>query len=62
MARKTTAPRAAKKTAPATPPPCEPCEGSGQVAITVRVGRKRRPVGQQDGICLTCLGTGQADS
>ncbi|MFD6993520.1 hypothetical protein [Streptomyces sp. NPDC059943] len=60
MARKTTT--RTKKTAPVEPPPCEPCKGSGQVAITVRVGRKRRPVGQQDGICLTCFGTGQADS
>ncbi|MFI6695929.1 hypothetical protein ACIBLA_30115 [Streptomyces sp. NPDC050433] len=61
MARKTTT-GTARKTAPATPPPCEPCKGTGQVAITVRVGRKRRPVGQQDGICLTCFGTGTADS
>ncbi|WP_381796241.1 hypothetical protein [Streptomyces niveus] len=60
MARKTTTPRPANKTAPAKPPPCEPCKGSGQVAVTVRVGRKHRPVGQQDGICLTCFGTGEA--
>jgi DnaJ-class molecular chaperone len=58
VAAKKTTPRRAKKTAPAKPLPCEPCKGSGQVAITVRVGRKRRPVGQQDGICLTCFGTG----
>ncbi|MFD8409527.1 hypothetical protein ACFV1G_33195 [Streptomyces anulatus] len=45
---------------PATPEPvtCSPCDGSGMVAATVRVGRKRRPVGQQDGLCLNCLGTG----
>jgi hypothetical protein len=30
------------------------------VAATVRVGRKRRPVGQQDGLCLNCLGSGLA--
>ncbi|WP_097885720.1 hypothetical protein [Streptomyces sp. st140] len=44
--------------APAEPVPCQPCGGSGNVAITVRVGRKRRPVGQQDGLCLNCLGDG----
>ncbi|WP_432112628.1 hypothetical protein [Streptomyces sp. YPW6] len=44
-----------------TPPSqvvCSPCDGSGMVAATVRVGRKRRPVGQQDGLCLNCLGSG----
>ncbi|WP_324794271.1 hypothetical protein SJX93_16200 [Streptomyces cyaneofuscatus] len=44
--------------APVEPAPCQPCGGSGNVAITVRVGRKRRPVGQQDGLCLNCLGEG----
>ncbi|MFE1731368.1 hypothetical protein ACFW6X_14565 [Streptomyces bacillaris] len=44
--------------APAEPVVCSPCDGSGMVAATVRVGRKRRPVGQQDGLCLNCLGTG----
>ncbi|MGP3636847.1 hypothetical protein ACTU45_26410 [Streptomyces sp. 24-1644] len=37
---------------------CQPCGGNGTVAATVRVGRKRRPVGQQDGLCLNCLGSG----
>ncbi|WP_098899472.1 hypothetical protein [Streptomyces sp. st77] len=40
------------------PASCQPCGGTGNVAITVRVGRKRRPVGQQDGLCLNCLGSG----
>ncbi|MGW3927762.1 hypothetical protein ACWECC_06640 [Streptomyces microflavus] len=40
------------------PASCQPCGGSGNVAITVRVARKRRPVGQQDGLCLNCLGSG----
>ncbi|OKJ23954.1 hypothetical protein AMK21_03125 [Streptomyces sp. CB00316] len=44
--------------APAEPASCQPCGGTGNVAITVRVGRKRRPVGQQDGLCLNCLGSG----
>ncbi|MFC8728503.1 hypothetical protein [Streptomyces bacillaris] len=44
--------------APAEPSVCSPCDGSGLVAATVRVGRKRRPVGQQDGLCLNCLGSG----
>ncbi|MEU9745258.1 hypothetical protein [Streptomyces niveus] len=61
MARKTTT-RTARKTTPPKPPSCTPCKGSGQVAVTVRVGRRRRPVGEQDGICLTCFGTGIADS
>ncbi|MGW7709819.1 hypothetical protein [Streptomyces sp. NPDC054771] len=47
-----------KTPAPAQPAECEPCGGTGNVAVTVRVGRKRRPVGQQDGLCLNCLGTG----
>jgi len=42
------------------PPKCGPCDGTGEVAITVRVGRKRRPAGQQSGICLACFGTGHA--
>ncbi|WP_030854936.1 hypothetical protein [Streptomyces griseus] len=46
------------KNVPPAPAVCSPCDGSGMVAATVRVGRKRRPVGQQDGICLNCLGSG----
>ncbi|WP_328438536.1 hypothetical protein OHA71_17870 [Streptomyces sp. NBC_00444] len=42
------------------PKPCEPCRGTGEVARTVHVGRKRRAVGQQTGICLACFGTGEA--
>ncbi|MFG2462457.1 hypothetical protein ACGFWE_36085 [Streptomyces sp. NPDC048523] len=54
---------AASKTT--TPPPVEPakcptCKGSGEISRAVHVGRKRRPVGQQTGICLTCLGSGEA--
>ncbi|WP_208783118.1 hypothetical protein [Streptomyces griseorubiginosus] len=37
---------------------CPVCHGTGEVARTVRVGRKRRAVGEQSGICLNCLGTG----
>ncbi|MFK0183513.1 hypothetical protein ACIQV1_04775 [Streptomyces rubiginosohelvolus] len=48
------------KNTPPEPVVCSPCDGSGMVAATVRVGRKRRPVGQQDGICLNCLGSGTA--
>lgn len=54
---KTTARRPAK---PAEQPKCEVCKGTGQVAVTVRFGRKHRPVGQQEGMCLSCFGTGQA--
>ncbi|MFF4558600.1 hypothetical protein [Streptomyces sp. NPDC001422] len=42
------------------PPKCGPCKGTGEVARPVHVGRKRRPVGEQAGICLACFGTGEA--
>ncbi|WP_405779875.1 hypothetical protein [Streptomyces sp. NBC_00859] len=48
------------KAAPVEEPKCEPCGGTGNVPVTVRVGRKRRPVGTQDGLCLNCFGTGTA--
>ncbi|MFE6893920.1 hypothetical protein [Streptomyces sp. NPDC057694] len=50
-----------EKPAPAPPSTaCPTCKGSGEVARTVRVGRKHRVVGQQSGLCLTCLGSGEA--
>ncbi|MFH8375235.1 hypothetical protein ACH4A7_17125 [Streptomyces cyaneofuscatus] len=60
MATKRTTTKPPTTTAPSSvePVPCQPCGGTGNVAITVRVGRKRRPVGQQDGLCLNCLGEG----
>lgn len=53
---------AAKKRAPAMPAAkeCPTCKGTGEVARTVRVGRKRRVVGEQNGLCLGCLGSGEA--
>jgi len=52
--------RAAAKTPPVpVPVPCEPCQGTGLVSKTVRVGRRHRNVGDQQGACLTCWGTGQ---
>jgi DnaJ-class molecular chaperone len=59
MARKTTA-RPAKPAAVAEPVPeeCPTCKGTGTVAVTVHVGRRHRIVGQQDGMCLACFGTG----
>ncbi|MGY4918029.1 hypothetical protein ACWD9K_22850 [Streptomyces sp. 900116325] len=56
--KRTTAPKTAKASAPAEPAKCQPCGGTGTVAATVRVGRKRRPVGKQDGLCLNCFGSG----
>ncbi|MFE5106359.1 hypothetical protein [Streptomyces sp. NPDC056663] len=56
--KRTTASKAATHPAPAEPAKCQPCGGTGTVAVTVRVGRERRPVGQQDGLCLNCFGTG----
>jgi hypothetical protein len=54
---------ARRKTPPAPPTepaPCQVCKGSGTVAVLVRVGRPRRVVGSQDGMCLSCLGAGTA--
>ncbi len=51
---------AAPKTATAEPAKCPTCKGSGEVSRTVHVGRRRRPVGQQTGLCLACLGSGEA--
>ncbi|GAX50183.1 hypothetical protein [Streptomyces olivochromogenes] len=59
MATKKTPPRPAPTATPA-PPKCGPCDGTGEVATTVHVGRKRRAVGKQAGICLACFGTGEA--
>ncbi|WP_330282940.1 hypothetical protein [Streptomyces sp. NBC_00588] len=50
----------ARKTAKPKTTPCEPCKGTGEVSRTVRVGRKQRAVGAQTGICLSCLGSGEA--
>ncbi|MEU9545205.1 hypothetical protein [Streptomyces mirabilis] len=58
MATKKTPPRPAA----AAPPKCGPCDGTGEVATTVHVGRKRRAVGKQAGICLACFGTGEAST
>ncbi|RSN91146.1 hypothetical protein DMH26_27120 [Streptomyces sp. WAC 05379] len=41
------------------PAACPACKGTGEVSRTVHVGRKRRPAGQQTGICLACLGSGE---
>jgi hypothetical protein len=58
-ARKTAAPRPAQApAAPAEPPKCEPCKGTGLVAVPVKIGRSRRQVGKQQGACLACWGTG----
>ncbi|MEV6502677.1 hypothetical protein [Streptomyces prunicolor] len=53
---------AARKTTQrsAEPVKCSVCHGSGEVSRTVHVGRKRRAVGQQTGLCLNCLGSGEA--
>ncbi|MFF8353561.1 hypothetical protein ACF063_08915 [Streptomyces chartreusis] len=53
-------PTARRKATVAQPVKCKPCKGTGEVSRTVHVGRKRRPAGQQTGICLACLGSGEA--
>ncbi|MEV6423366.1 hypothetical protein [Streptomyces sp. NPDC051662] len=60
-AKRTTIRRTTKTPAPA-PADCGTCGGTGTVSSTVRVGRKRRTVGHQDGFCLDCFGTGTAAS
>ncbi|MFB7637037.1 hypothetical protein ACFC0M_39660 [Streptomyces sp. NPDC056149] len=53
---------ATKRTTPPKPPVkgCLVCKGTGEVARTVRVGRRHRVVGEQTGLCLNCLGSGEA--
>lgn len=57
--KKIAAPRAPKTRAPVEPS-CSVCDGTGEVSRPVRVGRRRRVVGEQTGMCLTCFGTGAA--
>lgn len=50
-----------RKTTPKPDPaPCGTCKGTGEVSRTVWVGRNQRVVGQQTGLCLACLGSGEA--
>ncbi|QKZ20127.1 hypothetical protein [Streptomyces chartreusis] len=49
----------ARKTVKAQTKPCAPCKGTGEVSRPVRVGRKRQYAGEQSGICLGCLGSGE---
>ncbi|WP_030934676.1 hypothetical protein [Streptomyces sp. NRRL S-646] len=55
---------ARRKTAPAKPEPakCPDCDGYGEITEAVKVGaRKGRLTDhRQTGLCLTCLGTGEA--
>ncbi|WP_225077060.1 hypothetical protein [Streptomyces sp. CoT10] len=53
---------ATRKNAKPKPASCPDCKGRGEVPTTVLVGRKRRAVGKQSGICLNCLGTGEASA
>jgi DnaJ-class molecular chaperone len=60
MATRKPAARPAKPATPAGPAPCPVCKGTGQVAVPVRVGRRHRVAGQQEGMCLSCFGNGTA--
>ncbi|OIK06929.1 hypothetical protein BIV23_05450 [Streptomyces monashensis] len=55
-------PATRRKAAPPEPEPakCPVCKGTGEVSRTVGVGRKHRAVGAQTGLCLNCLGSGDA--
>ncbi|WP_328725687.1 hypothetical protein [Streptomyces sp. NBC_00259] len=40
---------------------CPDCKGTGETAVTVRVGSARKPretADRQAALCLTCFGTG----
>ncbi|MGW0628959.1 hypothetical protein [Streptomyces sp. NPDC002758] len=53
--------KTARPAAPAEEPTkCPVCDGTGEVSRAVLVGRKRRAVGEQTGLCLNCLGSGEA--
>ncbi|MEY9965930.1 DnaJ-class molecular chaperone [Streptacidiphilus sp. MAP12-16] len=53
--------RATTKPTPGPDPvPCESCQGTGLVDRPIRVGRQQRNVGDQQGACLACWGTGEA--
>jgi hypothetical protein len=45
---------------PAKPPVCADCKGNGIVTVPAMVGRgkRRRQVGGQGAMCVTCLGSG----
>ncbi|MGW1542281.1 hypothetical protein ACWCPM_18945 [Streptomyces sp. NPDC002309] len=53
-----------KTTPPPAPEPvkCSDCDGTGEIAETVRVGTRkgRATENRQAALCLTCWGTGQA--
>ncbi|MFF4062402.1 hypothetical protein ACFYZ8_00075 [Streptomyces sp. NPDC001668] len=59
-AKKPTTRRRASVAPKPQPVKCPTCNGTGEVSRTVRVGRRQRPVGQQTGLCLACLGSGEA--
>ncbi|MEU6174582.1 hypothetical protein ABZ832_22045 [Streptantibioticus parmotrematis] len=61
---KTPARRRTTKPKVAAPASCPVCKGDGTVSVPVMVGRgkQRRQVAAQDGMCLTCLGSGQSDA
>ncbi|MEV0090212.1 hypothetical protein [Streptomyces sp. NPDC050738] len=41
------------------PAGCPVCKGTGEIPVPVRVGRSRRVVGTQNGLCLNCFGSGR---
>ncbi|MFE6551126.1 hypothetical protein ACFVHS_22385 [Streptomyces sp. NPDC057746] len=55
---------ATRKTTKPKPARCPDCDGRGETAETVRVGaRKGRATDdRQAALCLTCLGTGEAQA
>nr|WP_078871686.1 hypothetical protein [Streptomyces caatingaensis] len=63
-ARKTAARRSSTGAKPAAAKKCPTCKGEGTVTFPVMVGRRgrQREVAQQEGLCPTCLGSGEAST
>ncbi|MEU6252236.1 hypothetical protein [Streptomyces sp. NPDC047043] len=57
-------PAARRKTAAPKPEPakCPDCDGHGEIAEAVKVGTRKGRITdhRQAGLCLTCLGSGEA--
>ncbi|NUS54050.1 MAG: hypothetical protein HOV66_04190 [Streptomycetaceae bacterium] len=55
-------PATRRKSAPVKPAKCPDCDGHGEITEAVKVGARKGRITdhRQTGLCLTCLGTGEA--
>ncbi|MFE5922602.1 hypothetical protein [Streptomyces sp. NPDC056468] len=55
-------PATRRKTAPPKPAKCPDCAGNGEIAEAVKVGTRKGRItdDHQTGLCLACLGSGEA--